>query len=359
VDALKSGAPAGESIYFAVYKVAAEMCLGREVTAKVGDAGVRAMHKLQREMLLALPSFTAVAMYPRICKLLFPSRWSKLVAFWRQLEEFFLPIIAEIKSRKASHGSSSNVTTYVESLLDLRIHELSDRQVTDGQLVSLVTEFIGNASDSTGAAVEWAMANLVKHPDVQKKLRTEIKAIARGEGFIEEADLSRMLYLRAVVLETLRRHPTIPFVMRHVEGDEAANALGVPRMPHGGTTVNFLVGKISRNPAVWSDPMSFSPERFMPGGEAECIDLTGTREIKMMPFGAGRRVCPGMELALLHVGYFVANLVREFEWLEADGDEAVHLAEYHGFPFGKKFPAAGCKVAALQAPLDLRHVSRY
>ncbi|GJN04795.1 hypothetical protein PR202_ga22369 [Eleusine coracana subsp. coracana] len=79
--------------------------------------------------------------------------------------------------------------------------------------------------------------------------------------------------------------------------------------------------------------MSFSPERFMLGGEGECIDLTRIREIKMTSFRVARRICPGMTLAMFHLGYFVANLIREFEWLEADGDEAVDLTEYHGFPF--------------------------
>ncbi|KAK3120451.1 hypothetical protein QOZ80_9AG0687890 [Eleusine coracana subsp. coracana] len=330
VDALNSGAPAGENLHFPIYQVIAEMCFGKDVIAKIGETGVRAMHKLQRDMLLALPSFTAVAMYPWIGKFLYPSRWGKLLAFRRQQEHYFLPLVAEIKSRKPSQDYYS----YVGSLLELCIHELGDVQVPEGQLVSLISEFLGNASDSTGAALEWTMANLVKHPEVQTKLRAEINSVVcGGEGFIEETDLSRMPYLRAIVLESIRRHPTIPFVMRHVKGDEAAKALGVSRLPRGGTTVNFLVGKISRNPDVWSNAMSFSPERFMPGGEGECVDLTGTREIKMMPFGAGRRVCPGMTLAMFHLGYFVANLVREFDWLEADGDEAVDLTEYHGFPF--------------------------
>ncbi|TVU30652.1 hypothetical protein EJB05_22283, partial [Eragrostis curvula] len=338
-------AAVGESLHFPVYQVVAEMCFGKDVIASrlVGESGLRAMHKLQRDMLLALPSFTAVVMYPRIGKLLYPSRWGKLLDFRRRQEEFFLPLVAEIKSRRRKKASHDDTTSYVESLLDLRIHEVGASQpVTDGQLVSLISEFLGNASDSTGAALEWTMANFVKHPQIQKKLRAEINAAiacSAGEeessGFIEEPDLARMPYLRAVVMETLRRHPTIPFLMRHVQGKEAAKALAVSRgLPRGGATVNFLVGKISRDPAVWSDPMAFCPDRFMPGGEGDCVDLTGTREIKMMPFGAGRRMCPGMTLAMFHLGYFVANLVREFEWLEVHGDQAaVDLAEFHGFPF--------------------------
>jgi hypothetical protein len=99
----------------------------------------------------------------------------------------------------------------------------------------------------------------------------------------------------------------------------------VPRLLGGGATVNFLVGKIGRNPAPWSDPMSFKPERFMPGG----VDLTCTRELKMMSFIAGRRICPGIAPVMLHLEYFVVNMVREFEWWEVDGEE-VNLDEFHG-----------------------------
>jgi cytochrome P450 len=85
-------------------------------------------------------------------------------------------------------------------------------------------------------------------------------------------------------------------------------------VPGGGATVNFLVGKIGRDGAAWSDPTEFKPERFLPGEDGEGVDLTCMRELKMMPFGARRRACPGLAMGMLHLEYFVANLVREFEW---------------------------------------------
>ncbi|PRQ60117.1 putative cytochrome P450 [Rosa chinensis] len=78
------------------------------------------------------------------------------------------------------------------------------------------------------------------------------------------------------------------------------------------------------DPKVWEDPMAFKPERFLSGGAGEGFDITGSREIKMMPFGAGRRICPASGLAMLHLEYFVANLVWRFEWKAVDGDDGVH-----------------------------------
>ncbi|KAL7168172.1 hypothetical protein ACSBR2_038586 [Camellia fascicularis] len=97
-----------------------------------------------------------------------------------------------------------------------------------------------------------------------------------------------------------------------------------------GTMINFMVAEMGWDPKVWDEPMEFKPERFLTNsggngegeGEATVVfDVTGSKEIKMMPFGAGRRICPASGLALLHLEYFVANLVWYFEWTAADGNE--------------------------------------
>jgi cytochrome P450 len=327
--ALRSGAPAGESLQFAVYSITAEMCFGADVVSKLGAARLRAMQKFQRDILLAMPSFGVLVRYPRISKLLYRSRWRQLLALRRQQEESFLPLIAEVKNNR--DHDHAGFKCYVESLLDLRIHEDGGRPVTDGELVSLVSEFLGGGTESTAAALEWTMANLVKRPDLQQKLRVEVDAIACRERVIDEAELSRMPYLKAVVLESLRRHPPLSFVLRHVEGEEAGKALGTPCLPDVGATVKFFVGNIGLDGAAWSDPADFMPERFMPGGDGEGVDLTCTKELRMVPFGAGRRGCPAIALAMLHLEYFVANLVRGFEWWEVDGDDRVDLTEFRGF----------------------------
>ncbi|CAN1217705.1 Cytochrome P450 89A9 [Linum perenne] len=90
-----------------------------------------------------------------------------------------------------------------------------------------------------------------------------------------------------------------------------------------------MVAEMGRDPKVWEDPMSFKPERF--------VDIKGIKEIKMMPFGAGRRICPGYGLALLHLEYFVANLVWSFDWKAVEGDE-VDLSEKQEFTVVMKNP---------------------
>ncbi|RLM79642.1 cytochrome P450 89A2-like [Panicum miliaceum] len=110
------------------------------------------------------------------------------------------------------------------------------------------------------------------------------------------------------------------------------------RLLFGGTLVNFLVAEIGRDEAVWTAAREFRPERFLDGGEGCDVDITGSKEIKMMPFGAGRRMCPGYALGMRHAEYLVARMVRELEWLPAAEGEVVDMAETVDFTTVMKHP---------------------
>ncbi|KAJ7982610.1 putative Cytochrome P450 [Quillaja saponaria] len=174
----------------------------------------------------------------------------------------------------------------------------------------------------------------------KKGILEEIKGVMENtdENEVKEEDLSKLQYLKAVILEGLRRHPPGHFVLPHaVTEDAVLNGYVVPK----NWTLNFMVAEMGWDPNVWEEPMAFKPERFLnekcnnEGGEV--FDITGSREIKMMPFGAGRRMCPASGLALLHLEYFVANLVWKFEWKTKEGCD-VDLSEKEEFTVVMKNP---------------------
>ncbi|KAF2926594.1 cytochrome P450 89A2 [Oryza sativa Japonica Group] len=296
-----------EPFQYAMFCLLVYMCFGD----RPGDARVREIEALQRELLSNFLSFEVFAFLPPITRLVFRRRWNKLVSLRRRQEELFAPLI------RARREAGAGGDCYVDSLVKLTIPEDGGRGLTDVEIVSLCSEFMSAGTDTTATALQWILANLVKNPAMQDKLREEITAAA-VDGEVREEDLQAMPYLKAVVLEGLRRHPPDHFLLPHtVEEETTLDGYRVP----ANTPVNFAVGEIGLDSEVWTSPEVFRPERFLAGGEGEDVDLTGSKEIKMMPFGAGRRICPGMALALLHLEYFVANLVREFEWREVAGDE--------------------------------------
>uniref|UniRef100_J3LVD3 Uncharacterized protein n=1 Tax=Oryza brachyantha TaxID=4533 RepID=J3LVD3_ORYBR len=198
-------------------------------------------------------------------------------------------------------------------------------------MVSLLMEFLVAATESVVSCVEWTLAHLVIQPEVQNKLRREV---VDDDG--EHHRSGSTPYLRAVMLESLRLHPPVPLLMREVR-----TAVGVPEdlfLPAtGGARVHFMLGHIGRDGKVWKEPDVFRPERFMAGGEAEGVGpMPGPKEVRMMPFGAGRRSCPGMGLGMVHVGLFVAALVRRFQWTAAAG--GVDLTELDGLFKTKRTP---------------------
>ncbi|CAH2051075.1 unnamed protein product [Thlaspi arvense] len=342
---------------YAMFCLLVLMCFGD----KLDEKQIRQIEKAHRELLLKFGRYQILNFLPRIGKILFRNRWQELILLRKNQEDVLIPLIrarTEIVKRRQEEGKKEedeSVVAYVDTLMDLELPE-EKRKLNDGEKVTICSEFLNAGTDTTSTALQWIMANLVKYPRVQAKLYEEITGVvgpppeisaeAELSGIIKEEDMQKMKYLKAVVLEGLRRHPPGHFVLPHtVTEDVELEGYLVPKKG----TVNFLVAEMGWDPKVWEEPMEFKPERFLTNttcadqnqsdGEAasSLFDITGSKEIKMMPFGAGRRVCPGAGLALLHLEFFVANLVWYFEWAAVDGDD-VDLSEKQEFTVVMKNP---------------------
>jgi cytochrome P450 len=175
-------------------------------------------------------------------------------------------------------------------------------------LVTLCSEFINGGTDTTATAIEWGIAQLIANPEVQEKLYKEIK-LTVGDRKVDEKDADNMPYLQAVVKELLRKHPPTYFLLTHAATEPTTLAgYDIPT----DVNVDFFSPAISEDPKLWSDPEKFDPERFVSGKED--ADITGVTGVKMMPFGVGRRICPGLGMATVHVHLMLARMVQEFEW---------------------------------------------
>ncbi|CAA7406678.1 unnamed protein product [Spirodela intermedia] len=294
-----------ETFQFAMVSLLVFLCFGE----KLEEAAVRDIEAAQKDLLRLFRKLNIFAIAPKISRYLFTRRWNCI----------FLPLIRSRRQQKESNVPEENSfrSCYLDSLLDLEIPEEEGRKLNDDEIITLCSEFLAAGSDTTSTALEWIMANVVKHPNVQEKLAEEVGTE------IKEEDLQKKPYLKAVVLEGLRRHSPGHFVFPHAITKEiSVCGYTIPK----DALVNFAVAKMNLDGEKWPDPLEFRPERFLPGGEGEGVDITGSKEIRMMPFGVGRRICPGMSFALFHLKFFVSNLVGEFRWEAADGGE-VDLSE--------------------------------
>ncbi|XP_021621199.1 cytochrome P450 89A2 [Manihot esculenta] len=332
----KSGNPVHvlAGIQYAMFCLLVLMCFGDKLNQKQ----IEEIERVERAMLLNSGSFNLLNFWPRLSKIVFRKRWSQFLQLRKDQEDVLIPLIRarmKVKEEKLSKSNNENddyILSYVDTLLDLQLpHE--KRKLSEDEIVTLCNEFLNAGTDTTSTALQWIMANLVKYPQIQEKLFVEMKGVVGDAAEeIKEEEVQQMAYLKAVVLEGLRRHPPGHFVLPHSVTEDAK--LGNYLVPKNGT-INFMVAEMGWDPKVWEDPMAFKPERFM--GSEEVFDITGSREIKMMPFGVGRRMCPGYGLAMLHLEYFVANLVWKFEWKAVDGDD-VDLSEKEEFTVVMKNP---------------------
>ena len=160
--------------------------------------------------------------------------------------------------------------------------------------------------DTASTTLEWALSELIKHPQMMKKVQNELVKVVGVERMVEESDLESLEYLNMVVKETLRLHPVAPLLIPH-ESMEDCTVNGFDILKKSRVMVN--VWAIGRDPDSWTDPDKFLPERFI-GSE---VDLRG-QHFQLIPFGSGRRGCPGMQLGLTVVRLVLAQLVHCFDW---------------------------------------------
>ncbi|XP_028780609.1 cytochrome P450 89A2-like [Neltuma alba] len=328
-----------DHILHAIFSLLAFMCFGE----KLSDKQINEIERVQRTILLRYNRFLMLNFWPKMAKILLRKRWDEFMQLRNDQANVMVPLIRArtlVKEERLSKAKEEEkgevIVAYVDTLLDLEWPE-EKRRLEEDEIVNLISEFLNAGTDTTATSLEWIMANLVKYPQLQQRLYDEIKSVMGDskERMVNEAYLGKLPYLKAVILEGLRRHPPGRVLIPHsVTKDVVLNDHLVPK----NGTVNFMVAQMGWDPKVWEDPMEFKPERFLnrEKNEVEAFDFTGTKEIKMMPFGAGRRMCPGNNLAILHMEYFVANLIWNFEWKSPDGD--VDLTEKQEFTMMMKTP---------------------
>nr|GLL39068.1 geraniol 8-hydroxylase-like [Ipomoea trifida] len=248
--------------------------------------------------------------------------FSKVLHIFRDL------IDERLEERKVMSGNRN--VDILDTLLNISQHTPDE---IDNTLIqhNCLDLFIAG-TDTTTSTIEWAMVELLKNPETIAKAQAELADVIDKGKLLNEADVSRLPYLQCIVKETLRLHPPAPLLLpRRVDQDVVLCGYTILK----DSLVLFNVWAIGCDPNIWEDPLMFKPERFW---NSE-IDVRG-RDFELIPFGAGRRICPAMPLALRVIPVMLGSLLNSFQW-KIDGDiepKDLDMEEKFGTTSGKAHP---------------------
>ncbi|KAI3505781.1 hypothetical protein L1887_28024 [Cichorium endivia] len=222
-----------------------------------------------------------------------------------------------------SEAQKNRSNTSEESLLDilLRLKHDPEFPLTVDNIKAVLLDVLAGGHDTSAATVEWALSEAIRSPRVMEKLQAELRGVLKGKERILEDDIRDLSYLNQVIKETLRLHPPGPLLMARESRESCV--LGGYDIPKK-TKLLINAFAINRDPEYWNDPESFIPERF----ENNPTSIIGT-EYEYIPFGAGRRMCPGVNLGLANVRLPLSNLLYHFNWKLPNGvkNEDIDMSE--------------------------------
>ncbi|XP_018817463.1 cytochrome P450 CYP82D47-like [Juglans regia] len=187
-------------------------------------------------------------------------------------------------------------------------------------------------TDTTTVTMTWALSLLLNNREALKKVQQELDLQIGRDRLVMESDVKNLVYLQAVIKETMRLYPAAPLSVPH-ESLEDCTLAGY-HIPTG-TRLLINLSKIHRDPQVWSDPTEFCPERFLTIHKD--VDFKG-QHFELIPFGSGRRVCPGISFALQVMQLTLANFLHAFEITTVPSDEPVDMTEKVGITSLKATP---------------------
>ncbi|KAL4607973.1 hypothetical protein ACB092_09G214300 [Castanea dentata] len=255
----------------------------------------------------------------------------KLKSLSKRADELLQALIDEQRRKE------EECNTMIDHMLSLQ--KSQPDYYTDQLIKGLIMVLLSAGTDTSAATLEWAMTNLLNHPNILKKARDEIDSQIGEEKLIEESDISKLHYLQSIISETLRLYPATPLLVPHMSSTDCTiEGYDVP----SGTMLLVNAWAIHRDPKVWDDATTFKPERF------ENSEVNGH---KLMPFGIGRRTCPGASLAQRMVSLTLGSLIQSFEW-ERVTTEEVDINEGSGITMPKAMPLeAMCKARPIMHKL--------
>ncbi|KAF2282869.1 hypothetical protein GH714_043353 [Hevea brasiliensis] len=247
----------------------------------------------------------------------------------KEFDDFLERVVQEHITDSDDGRHENNSKDFVDVLLWIQKENNAGFPIDAASIKAIILDVFAGGTDTAYTVLEWTMTELLRHPEVMKKLQNEIRKITSNESsVITESDLNKLPYLRAVIKETLRLHPPIPLLVpRMSTQDVKLKGFDIA----AGTRVIINAWAIGRDPALWDRADEFWPERFLNNS----IDFKG-HHFELIPFGTGRRICPGVQFATSIDELALANILHKFDW--ALTGKKLDDTESTGITIHRKFP---------------------
>ncbi|XVF49973.1 hypothetical protein PTKIN_Ptkin04bG0059200 [Pterospermum kingtungense] len=254
----------------------------------------------------------------------------KMKKLHKKFDKFLSDVLEEHKMLVAKNHKNSDMLSTLISF------ESDEGKLTDTEIKALLLNMFLAGTDTSSSTVEWAIAELIRHPKILAQVQQELDLIVGKDRLVSEPDLSKLTYLQAVVKETFRLHSSTPLSLPRIAAEDCeVNGYHIPK----GSTLLTNIWAIGRDPDQWAEPLEFRPERFLEGGEKPNVDVKGNN-FEVIPFGAGRRICAGMSLGLRMVQLLTATLAHAFDWDLPEGltPENLNMEEAFGLTLQRLVP---------------------
>ncbi|PIA38426.1 hypothetical protein AQUCO_02800261v1 [Aquilegia coerulea] len=314
--------------------------LANDITARAAfgkkckEKDKEAFLALMKESMRLAGGFDFADLYPSLTLLHgINGKKLKLEEIRQKLDKILEGIINEHKEKRTIREIENN-PGYVEDVLDviLRLQEENnlDVPVENDNIKAVIQDIFVGGSDTSSTTVIWALSEMMKTPKILEKAQNEVRKVFNGKAKIDQSDINQLKYLSLVIKETLRMYPATGVVPPR-ESRERCEIDGyeIPK----GTKVIVNSWAIGRDPDFWTNPDRFEPERF----ENLSIDYKG-HNFEYIPFGAGRRICPGLLFGIANIELPLAKLLYHFDWKLPNGlkAEELDMTEVFGATISRK-----------------------
>ncbi|KAL7599331.1 trimethyltridecatetraene synthase [Lactuca sativa] len=263
----------------------------------------------------------------------------------KKFDRFLEHVLDEHNERRKAAGEKFEAKDMVDLLLQLADDPNLDVKLERHGVKAFTQDLLAGGTESSAVTVEWAIAELLKKPEIFQKAIEELDRVIGKDKWVSEKDMPNLPYIEAIAKETMRLHPVAPMLVPR-RARENCKVAGYDITE--GTRVLVSVWSIGRDPKLWEKPEEFYPERFI-GKE---IDVKG-HDFELLPFGAGRRMCPGYSLGLKVIESTLANLLHGFYWKlpKTMSENDLNMEEIFGLSTPKKIPLL--TVAQPRLPVEM------